>query len=47
MRGIVARERRVSLLLVRERSRRLVVHEDFRDEAAAIRAKARLGLLVS
>ena len=47
MRRLVARGRRVSLLLIQERSRRLLVHEDFRDGAAAIRAKARLGLLVS
>ena len=36
MRVLVARGRRVSLLLVRERSRRLLVHEDSR--AAAIQA---------
>ena len=28
---LVARERRISLLLVRDRSRRLLFHEDFRD----------------
>ena len=47
MRVLVARERRVSLLLVQERSRRLLVHEGFRDKAAAIRAKAILELSVS
>ena len=36
-----------SLLLVRERSRRLLFHQDFRDRAATIKAKARPGLLVS
>ena len=40
----VERERRVSLLLVRERSRGLLVHMDYR--AAAIRAKDRAGLPV-
>ena len=44
MRVLVARGRRVSLLLVRERSRRLLVHEGSR--AAAIRARGRSGLLV-
>ena len=39
--------KRVSLLLVRERSKRLLVHKGFRDSAAAIKAKARLGLLTS
>ena len=33
--------------LVRERSRRLLSHEDFRDRVAAIRAKARPRLPVS
>ena len=46
MQVLVARGRRTSLLLVWERSRRLLVHEDFRDGAATISAKARLGLLV-
>ena len=44
MRVLVARERRVSLLLAQERNQRLLVHEGFR--AAAIRAKVRLGLPV-
>ena len=47
IRVLVTRGRRVSLLLVRERSRRLLVHEGFRDMVAAIRAKARLGFLAS
>ena len=47
MRVVVARGRRINLLLVRERSRRLLCPEDLRDEAVAIRAKARLELLVS
>ena len=38
---LVTRRRRVSLLLVRERSRRLLFHEDFTDRAVTIRAKAR------
>ena len=46
MRVLVARGRRISLLLVRERSKRLLSHEDLKDEAAAIRAKARPGLPV-
>ena len=41
MRVLVARGRRISLLLVRERSRRLLFHEDFRDRAAAIKAKSK------
>ena len=44
MRVLVARGRRVSLLLVRERSRGLLVHEGSR--AATIRAKDRSGLPV-
>ena len=44
MQVLVARGRRVSLLLVRERSRRLLVHVGSR--AAVIRAKDRSGLLV-
>ena len=47
MQMLVARERRISLPLVRERNRRLLVHEDFRDGAMAIKAKARLGLPVN
>ena len=41
---LVARGRRVSLLLAPKRSQRLLVHKGFR--AATIRAKVRLGLLV-
>ena len=41
MQVLAARGRRTSLLLVREISRRLLSHRDFRDGAAAIRAKAR------
>ena len=44
MRVLVARERRVSLLLVRERNIRLLVHEGFR--VAAIRAGDRSELPV-
>ena len=44
MRVLVARGRRVSLLLVRERSKVLLVHVG--SKAAAIRARDRLGLLV-
>ena len=44
---LVARGGRTSLLLVRERSRRILSHRDFRDGAAGIKAKARLRLLVS
>ena len=47
IRVLVTRGRRVSLLLVRERSRRLLFHEDFRDRDATIRAKAISGLLAS
>ena len=43
----VIRGRRVNLLLVRERSRRLLFHKGFMDKVAAIRAKARPGLLTS
>ena len=35
--------RRVSLLLVRERSRRLLVHKGFKDRAATIKAKTKSG----
>ena len=44
---LVLRGRRINLLLVRERSIRLLSHEDFRDEAVAIKAKARPRLLTS
>ena len=43
MQLLVARYRRTSLPLARERSRRLLVHEDFRDGAAAIRAYSQSG----
>ena len=39
--------RMIILLLIRERSRRLIFHEDFRDGVAPIRAKAISGLLSS
>ena len=44
---LVARGRTTNLPLVRERSKRLLVHEDFRDGVAAIKAKARSGLPVN
>ena len=47
MRVLVARGRRINLLLVREISRRLLSHGDFKDEVAPIKAKARPGLPVS
>ena len=47
IRVLVARGIRISLLLVRERSKRLLFHEDFRDRAGAIRTKAKPGLPVS
>ena len=47
IRLLVARGKRISLLLVQEISRRLLSQGDFRDRAAAIRVKARLGLLIS
>ena len=37
--------RRVSLLLAQERSRGFLLHEDFRDKAKVIRAKAKSGNL--
>ena len=42
-RVLVKKGRKASLLLVRERRIRLLVHEGFKDRVAAIRAKARLG----
>ena len=45
IRVLVTRGRMVSLLLVWEISIRLIFHKDFRDGAAAIRAKAIPGLL--
>ena len=44
---LVTRGRRVNLLLVRERSIRLLFHEGFRGKVVATRAKARSGLLGS
>ena len=41
MQVLVVRERRTSPFLVQEKSKRLLVHEDFRDETVAIGAKAR------
>ena len=43
------KRKEVYLLLVRERSRRLLFHEDFRDMAVAvaIKAKAKSGLLAN
>ena len=43
IRVLVARGRRINLLLVREISRRLLLPEDFKDGAMAVRAKARPG----
>ena len=42
---LVLRGRIITLLLIREGSRRLLFHEDFKDRAATIRTKAALGLL--
>ena len=43
MRVLVIRGRRVNyLLLARERSKGLLIHEGFEDKAAAIRAKAKI-----
>ena len=47
MRVLMARGRRVSLLLVQEISPRLPIQEGFRDRAVAIRANVRLELPVS
>ena len=49
MQVLVARGRRIGLLLVRERGRGLLFHECLRDGdgAVAIRAKAKPGLLIS
>ena len=44
---LVTKGRRANLLLVRERSKRLLVHKGFKDKAMAMRAKARSGLLAS
>ena len=47
MHRAMARGGRISLLLVKERSIRLLVHEDFKDRVTAIRAKVRSGPLTS
>ena len=47
IRVLVTRGRRVSLLLVPERSRRLLFHKDFKDRVAAMRPEARSGLLAN
>ena len=46
MRVLVARGRRINLLLVRERGKGLLSYECLRDGAATIWAKARPGLVV-
>ena len=46
MRVLVERGRRTSFLLAQERSRGLMFHEDLQDRAAAMRPKAKSGLLV-
>ena len=49
MQVLVARERRINLLLVRERGRGLIFHECLKDGdgVVAFKAKAKLGLLIS
>ena len=42
---LVLTGRRINLLLIRERIRRLLFHEDFKDGAAAIKAKVESRLL--
>ena len=42
---LVLRGRRIDLLLIQEGSERLLFHRDFKDEAAAIKAKAESELL--
>ena len=44
---LVLRGRRINLLLILEGSERLLIHGDFNDRAAAIRAKAESGLLMT
>ena len=46
MRVLVARGRRVILLLVWERGKRLLLRKDFRNRAEVIKAKAKIGHLV-
>ena len=43
----VTRGKSASLLLVRERIRRVIVHEGFKEGATAIRVKAKPGFLPS
>ena len=47
IRVLVIRGRTVNLLVVRERSKRLLFQEDFKERGVAIRAKASSGLLAS
>ena len=42
---LVLRGRRINLLLIREKSKRLLFHGDFGDGAAVIKVKAESGLL--
>ena len=44
---LVLRGRRINLLLIREQRERLLFHEEFKDEAVTIRAKAESGLLMT
>ena len=46
MQVLVARGSRVSLLLVQERGKRLLLRKDFKNRAEIIRAKAKIGHLV-
>ena len=45
MQVLVRRRERIILLLARGRSKGLLLHEDFRDRAKVIRAKAKSGHL--
>ena len=47
MQELVTRGRRTNLLLAQERSRGLLLRENFRDRVAAIRTKARSRLLAN
>ena len=47
MRVLVTRGKGTNLLLAQERSRGLLLHENFKDMVAAIRTKARSGLLAN
>ena len=44
---LVTRGRRTNLLLAQERSKGLLLRENFRDRVVAIRTKARSGLLAN